>query len=122
MLMLSGKCEAGVCSLLETCLTSPSDPACTITDPSSVPTILNNLDRCMASIEDTACTASYGSPGGLVSGGGSSMVGWIQQLSRSDCCLSSVQLMMFRTASHPTVCLHRHGRPHLHRPGCSPIW
>ena len=48
----------------------------------SVPALLTNLDKCMTSVEDATCTASYGSSTNLISGGGSGMVGWIQQLSK----------------------------------------
>jgi len=80
--VVAGKCEGSVCSLLETCLTTPADGACTITQSSSLPALVTNLDRCMTSIEDSTCTASYGSPASLVSAGGSGVVGWIQQFKK----------------------------------------
>ena len=33
------------------------------------------------SVDSAACTASYGASANLVSGGGSGMVGWVQQFS-----------------------------------------
>ena len=48
----------------------------------SVPALVTNLDKCMTSVEDATCTASYGSSSNLISGGGSGMVGWIQQFSK----------------------------------------
>ena len=39
------------------------------------------MDSCMTSIEDGSCTSSYGATSKYVSKGGSSLVGWVQQLS-----------------------------------------
>ena len=71
-----------MCSLLQTCLTTPADSSCSISEATSVPALVTNLDKCMTSVEDATCTASYGSSANLISGGGSGMVGWIQQLSK----------------------------------------
>ena len=42
---------------------------------------VTNMDSCMTSIEDGSCTSSYGATSKYVSKGGSSLVGWVQQLS-----------------------------------------
>ena len=41
------------------------------------------MDKCMTSIEDSTCTSSYGSTTEYISSGGTSLVGWVQQLSES---------------------------------------
>ncbi len=45
-------------------------------------TQVTNLDKCMESIEDSTCTATYGASTNLVSSGGEGMVAWLQQLSQ----------------------------------------
>ena len=42
---------------------------------------VTNMDSCMTSIEDSECTSSYGATSNYVSNSGSSLVGWVQQLS-----------------------------------------
>ena len=79
---VAAKCDTTTCNLLQTCMTTPADAACTITDSTSVPVKVTNLDKCMTSIDDSTCAASYGVTGNLVSSGGSGMVGWIQQFSK----------------------------------------
>ena len=77
---LSAKCDQSTCTLLTNCLTTPADASCTITATTSVPTKLNQLDKCMTSIDDATCTASYGQE--VVSAGKTGLVGWVQQLSK----------------------------------------
>jgi len=78
--VVAGKCNQATCTLLDTCMKTPADASCTITDATSVPTLVNNLDKCMGNIDDSTCTASYGAT--LVSGGGSGMVAWVQQFKK----------------------------------------
>ena len=82
--LVASKCDASTCSLLQTCITFPSDAACSISSTAgSVPSLVTSLDSCMTSVEATACSASYGASSNLISSGGSGMVGWIQQFSKS---------------------------------------
>ena len=76
----SAKCDQSTCTLLTNCLTTPADVSCTITAATSVPTKLNQLDKCMTSIDDATYTASYGQE--VVSAGKTGLVGWVQQLSK----------------------------------------
>ena len=39
----------------------------------------------MTSVDDAVCSASYGVNANLISGGGSGMVGWVQQFSKYIC-------------------------------------
>ena len=64
------------------------DDYCRTTDAISIIAFLifllskvTNMDSCMTSIEDGSCTSSYGATSKYVSKGGSSLVGWVQQLS-----------------------------------------
>ena len=84
-------------ALLTTCMTTPDDSSCTINAVSdSLPLMVGsfprsstlhnsfqvtNMDSCMTSIEDSDCTSSYGATSNYVSNSGSSLVGWVQQLS-----------------------------------------
>ena len=82
-------------ALLTTCMTTPDDSSCTINAVSdSLPLMVcnflrslhnsfqvTNMDSCMTSIEDSDCTSSYGATSNYVSNSGSSLVGWVQQLS-----------------------------------------
>ena len=85
-------------ALLTTCMTTPDDSSCTINAVSdSLPLMVcnflrsstflhnsfqvTNMDSCMTSIEDSDCTSSYGATTNYVSNSGSSLVGWVQQLS-----------------------------------------
>ena len=81
--LVASKCDASTCSLLQSCLTSPSDPGCSLASTAgSLPSLVTSLDACMTSVEAASCTASYGASSNLISAGGSGMVGWIQQLSK----------------------------------------
>ena len=69
---------------LKGCMTDPTASACTGTysAASTLPGIVKNVDKCMTDVSDATCTASYGATANLVTSGGKSIVGYIQQLSK----------------------------------------
>ena len=89
--VLSGKCPTSTCTTLTTdmtavksCLTDPTAAGCTGTysAATTLPKIVSNVDKCMTNVEDATCTNSYGASTGLITAGGKSIVGYIQQLSK----------------------------------------
>ena len=90
--VLAAKCDTTTCTTLtsdmtiaKACLTNPSASGCSTTysAASTLPGIVTNVDKCMTSVSDSTCTASYGASANLITSGGSGMVGYIQQLSRT---------------------------------------
>ena len=69
---------------VKACLTDPSASGCSTTysAASTLPAIVKNVDKCMTDVSDATCVASYGASTSLVTSGGKSMVGYIQQLSK----------------------------------------
>jgi len=89
--VLSGKCPTSTCTTLTTdmtavksCLTDPTAAGCTGTysAATTLPKIVSNVDKCMTNVEDATCTNSYGASTGLITAGGKSIVGYIQQLNK----------------------------------------
>ena len=43
---------------------------------------MTNVDKCMTSVDDTVCSASYGATSNLITSGGTGLVGYIHQFSK----------------------------------------
>ena len=73
-------------TIVKACLTDPSASGCSTTysAASTLPGIVTNVDKCMTSVSDSTCTASYGASSNLITSGGSGLVGYIQQLSKTN--------------------------------------
>ena len=109
-------------SSLKSCMTDPSSNSCTSTfsGTSSLPGIVwqahifvflitgklksllsflgivTNVDKCMTSVDDADCTASYGATSNLITSGGTGLVGYIHQFSKlEDCWFISINNILW---------------------------